>query len=1115
MEWSWMQAISKEVFNKKYMLNEGDTSVEAVYRGVAKEIASVEKNPSEWEEKFYGEMISGRLMPAGRILANARPATNNKYYNNCYTIDIDDSMDDIYSALKDDALISATGGGVGFNISKLRPNGSSTSKGGISSGPISFLRVFNESAKIIQTGGFRRSAHIAILNIDHPDIEEFITCKQGEINKELTQFNISVGITDAFMEAVDKDKDWDLVFEEKVYKTVKAQYLYDLITENAHFHNEPGVFFLGRANADNNAPNSFTIDRTNPCLAKGTLINTPIGYKKIEDIKIRDRISTLHKNGYECVDHIEIHENYPVSKVIFSNGVEHRATEGHVYHVKNGRTNRIGKKPLSALNVGDKVQFEAIEIEGTIDESSIDYKKGLLAGILIGDGCYTEKVIDTHDIVKIATSQNDKEYNDNVVELIESLGYSIRDTIDIHKDSLTMQIIIKKGKKVLEDLGLESLYSHEKEIPDYYINNKSALAGMINGLFASDRNVFVRSGSIPMIRYKTSSKKLFHSFRRALTNLGVKCNFYYGDKDKQINGVIDGRQINRNYSVYEISICGLMMKKIIKLLPENIHPQKTKKMKEILHNYTTGGNSPWVDIVEIHRNCEVDTVYDLYCKESDTWIAEGIVQQGCGEISMPAWSLCCLSSVNFTQYVKNSFTTDAYFDFDALAKSIRIGIRFLDDVLDVTKYPIPRIEEFSKKWRRIGLGFTGYADMLAMLQIPYNSKKAQKFTKHLAQFFRDTSYKASIDLASEKGPYPEFRKEEIAESGFYKRLPEEIKESIQKNGLRNVGMNTIAPNGTISLSVGQNCSSGIEPIFSLEYNRKVRTGVSDETTTEKVFDYAWLLYQNKKIFEDRVTKVDVPEYFVTTFDIDPYAGIDIQAIWQDYIDHSISKTANLPNGFTLSRYKDLFRFAYKKGLKGITTFNPEGSISGVLSMDTKKESMPKNIEDNHAPKRPESLPCDIHEIKVNKDRHIVLCGFHEGRIYEIFVTPDVENTIDIGKYKKGFTRKVKKGVYELIVKNGEDKIIIPNIGKVFDSVYGSLSRFISMSLRHGVSLQFIVEQLQKDTGFVSFERAVSRILKKYIKDGELSTHKCEECGATLEYREGCLSCPSCGWSKCA
>ncbi len=169
----WMQKINREIFELKYMLH-GEKDPDEVFRKIADEIASAEitDKRKEWADRFYDEISSGRLIPAGRVLANARPESPMKNYNNCFTIDIEDSLEGIYDSLKEDAVISKMGGGVGFDISKLRPKGDSLSRGGESSGVISFLRIFDQSAKTIMTGGQRRSAHIALLDVSHPEIED-------------------------------------------------------------------------------------------------------------------------------------------------------------------------------------------------------------------------------------------------------------------------------------------------------------------------------------------------------------------------------------------------------------------------------------------------------------------------------------------------------------------------------------------------------------------------------------------------------------------------------------------------------------------------------------------------------------------------------------------------------------------------------------------------------------------------------------------------------------------------------------------------------------------------------------------------------------------------------
>lgn len=747
-KFKFKQPISEEIFSRKYMLH-GDDTPESVFRGVAEEIASaeIEGMRAEVADRFYEEIASGRFIPAGRILANARPESPMKNYNNCFTIDVEDSLEAIYESLAEDAVISKMGGGVGFDISKLRPKGDTLSRGGESSGVVSFLRIFDQSAKTIMTGGQRRSAHIALLDINHPDIEEFITIKQGDGNKELTQFNISVKITDEFVSAVETDGDFDLSYGGKVYRTIKARDLYDKLANNAYIHNEPGIFNADTVQRYNNGYWAFKMDRVNPC----------------------------------------------------------------------------------------------------------------------------------------------------------------------------------------------------------------------------------------------------------------------------------------------------------------------------------------------------------------------------GELVMPSYSLCCLAAMNLSAFVSSPFTPEARFDFDQFTESVGMGIRFLDDVLEVTDYPLEKIESFSKQWRRVGLGFTALGTALSKLGITYGSEESVQFASDMSRTLRDASYRSSVALAEEKGAFPAFDAEKILDAEFIKKLPDDLRADIAEKGLRNIQMNTVAPTGTISLSVGQNCSSGIEPAFALQYDRNIRTGRGDEVKTETVYDSAWLEWKEATGIEE------APEWMVTTADIDPYASIDLQAAVQENIDHSISKTLNLPPGTSFDQYKDLFLYAYRKGLKGFTTFNPEGSMKGILEYSDKKAAEPR-IERATAPERPFELPCDIHRVKVKGKQYVVITGHLNGSLYEVFwidVPEDQES--QFAGFDTGYVRKVQKGRYDLVMGESNPRMVLEDFASHYNSPNASLARFVSMALRHGTPLQFIVKQLQKDTNFSDFERVVGRVMKTYIQDGEqviAGEQKCPDCETGLVFRDGCATCPACGWSKC-
>jgi ribonucleoside-diphosphate reductase alpha chain len=461
---------------------------------------------------------------------------------------------------------------------------------------------------------------------------------------------------------------------------------------------------------------------------------------------------------------------------------------------------------------------------------------------------------------------------------------------------------------------------------------------------------------------------------------------------------------------------------------------------------------------------------------------------------MDSYSLCCLGSINLSLLVKNAFTKDAVFDISRFIYLITVGVRFLDNVLDATDYPLEKIEENSKKWRRIGLGITGLADALLMLGIRYGSKESTEFIDVIGQYMADTAYETSAYLAKEKGAFPAYV-ESIANTGFIRKLHPTVRDKIHKYGLRNIGLLTIPPVGTTSFTVGNNCSSGIEPIFALDYERAI-TQEDGTRKSEKVYDYGWLKYKEHFKGNKRT------EYVVTAHDISIQESISVQASFQKWIDHSISKTLNIPENTPLQEYKSLFMSAWEKKLKGITSFR-EGTMEGILSTKTNSARL--------SPKRPTDLECDIYTMQVNKQRVVALVGLYEGAPYEVFITDDPDKELRIKNRTKGIIRKVKSGKYDLIL---DEECIIEDIGMVFNHDWGTLGRMLSSQLRHNIPLQFIVEQLNKTQSFGTFSKAVARVLKKYMQIIVERKAICPECGEKMVNEGGCITCKACGWSKC-
>lgn len=460
-----------------------------------------------------------------------------------------------------------------------------------------------------------------------------------------------------------------------------------------------------------------------------------------------------------------------------------------------------------------------------------------------------------------------------------------------------------------------------------------------------------------------------------------------------------------------------------------------------------------------------------------------------------------MTALNLSKFVKLPFSENAWFDVEAFANSVHIGVRFLDNVLSRTKYPIPEIEAQASTYRRVGLGITGLGDMLAMMNLKYGSEKAVDFTDGVMKLMRDESYSYSADLAKEKGAFLAYN-EEFLFGGFVQQLPLAIQAKIEQNGIRNAYLGTVAPTGTTSLSLGNNCSSGVEPIFALKYQRSYRTGDSiDEKATETVYNNAYLIY--KEMFGE---DAEIPESFVTSNDLTIDEHIAMQAVVQKYIDQSVSKTITLPSGSSKEDMKDVYFKAWKMGLKGCTVFNPDGKLAGILFTEDQKSSKPMS-------ERPRELPANVHEFVHKKQKYHALVGLstETGTPYEIFVIQhDEEN---YRKWVGDFSIVREDSDHYALYYNGE--MIIDKITEEFG--YADEAPFtclaVSGMMRSGIPMDKIVETLNKKTLITSFPKALGRVLKNYVVESDGEVH-CPECDAVMDRVEGCYMCKNCGYGRC-
>ena len=307
----------------------------------------------------------------------------------------------------------------------------------------------------------------------------------------------------------------------------------------------------------------------------------------------------------------------------------------------------------------------------------------------------------------------------------------------------------------------------------------------------------------------------------------------------------------------------------------------------------------------------------------------------CAEEFLPSYGCCCLGSIDLTRFVSDPFGEDARFDFEAFGKVVTVAVRMLDNVLAVTPWPLRQQDEESRAKRRVGLGYTGLGDTLAMLKLRYDTQSARDMAAGITETMRDRAYLGSIELARERGSFPMFNKELYLSGGnFASRLPEKIKQAIRKDGIRNSHLLAIAPTGTISLAFADNASNGIEPPFSWTYTRKKR--MPDGTHKEfRVEDHAWRLYRH--MFGE---EAKLPGYFVTALEISAEAHQAMVAAVAPFIDTSISKTVNVAEDYPYHDFEGLYMKAWKSGLKGLATYRPNAVLGAVLTPDSPTKSAP-------------------------------------------------------------------------------------------------------------------------------------------------------------------------------
>lgn len=683
------------------------------------------------------------------------------------------------------------------------------------------------------------------------------------------------------------------------------------------------------------------------------------------------------------------------------------------------------------------------------------------------------------------------------------------------------------------------------------------------------------TGIVPfMERYSNSTREVAQDGRRGALMLSLSIK--HPDAEKFIDAKLDTNKVTgANVS---IKIDDEFMRSVIEgrtytqqfpigsAEPKYVQNIDARKLwAKIIHNAWKSAEPGVLFWDTILR----ESVPDCYADQGFTTVSTN----PCGEIPLCPYDSCRLLAINLFSYVEKPFTKEATFNFDLFKEHIHKAMHLMDDIIDLELEKVDliiekiesdpedldvrqveinlwkKIKAMALKGRRTGLGITAEGDMLAALGLRYGSEKALKFAVEVHKTLAVEAYRASVMMARDRGAFEVFDAEKEKNNPMICRLREadsSLYEDMVKYGRRNIAMLTIAPTGTTSLM--SQTTSGIEPVFRPVYKRRRKINPSDKNYVATFVDEQGNAFEEYNVYhhkfidwltingydtsrlqtisdEELQRWVDASPYHrATANDIDWVAKVRMQGAIQKWVDHSISVTVNLPNNVSEELVADVYRAAWESGCKGVTVYR-DGCRAGVLVDKKSKKEQPKCEEPTQSNRRPKSLPAEVVRFKNGKEDWIAFIGLHEGHPYEIFTGKIEDDAMYIPpKITKGNILKVreedgtKRYDFQYTDRYGYTNTI-GGISRLFNESFWNYAKLISGVLRYNMPIDKVVSLIDglhlDDENINTWKNGVKRALKQYIEDGTRSKGKCPQCGQeNMAYQNGCLTCMSCGYSKC-
>jgi len=1142
-------SISQQIWDMKYRLKGADgavvdATIDDTWRRVAAALAAPEAEPEKWVEPFAEALADFRFLPAGRILAGAGTGREVTLFN-CFVMGaIPDDMGGIFEHLKEAALTMQQGGGIGYDFSTLRPKGAPVrGVGADASGPLTFMDVWDAMCRTIMSAGYRRGAMMGTMRCDHPDIEAFIEAKHEA--GRLRMFNLSVLVTDAFMTAVKEDAPWELSFEGTVFKSLRARELWDRIMRATYAYAEPGVIFIDRINRLNNLNYCETIQATNPCVTAETWIATADGPRQVIDLVGRRFAALIDGKA-----HLSDTEGFfrtgrkPVLRLSTRDGQELRLTADHPIR-KVSRATRwsidMAWTPAGDLEPGDRIALHdhraAADWPGHHGED-----EGYLIGLLVGDGTLKsdKAVLSAWPGRQIVNGGDERPGVRGVMARAATAAKVLPHRADFAGWMAVpgrgeYRLALSAIRDLTHRLGLRP--GAKTVTPAIERSSAGFYRGFLAGLFDADGSIQGSQKKGVSIRLAQSDRELLRAVQRMLLRLGIASKVYEYRRPAGERPRPDGRGGMKAYETaaqHELVIARENVIRFAEII-DIADGDKRNRLLSVVAAYRRAPNRErFLSEVRAVEPDGMAEVFDVRIPGINAFDANGLYVHNCGEQPLPPYGACLLGSINLARLVDAPFSVEATLDLDALDRLVPTAVRMMDNVTDISRFPLPQQQAEAKAKRRIGLGVTGLADALIMCGARYGSERAVVLTETWMRALRRAAYQASIDLAAEKGAFPLFDRDAYLAGETVAALDEDLKQGIARHGIRNALITSVAPTGTISL-FADNVSSGIEPVFSFQYTRNVL--MPDGARKEQdVSDYAVRLFRRMK-----GESAPLPDCFVDAQRLTPGDHVVMQAAVQKYVDSSISKTINCPEDISFEAFKDVYVQAYDLGCKGCTTYRPNEVTGAVLELKTEPDAEPDQAslplaEPTAAPRdpyeaggvvymtqplnRPEELPGRTYKIRWPDTDHAIYITLNDivqdgrRRPFEIFI-----NSKNMEHY--AWTVALTRMISAVFRRGGDVSFVVDELKAVFDPRGGQWmgGHYVPSLL---AAIGEVIERHLKDIGFLPSEDSLATPAVAAVNDpdgvraGAPGMRFCPKCNQpALIRQENCDICTSCTYSKCA